>query len=70
MAQPFNGIYGTMDRTVFEAAYEPVSLKQHRKADVLMEPLNGDPTQVMLYPANASVAVYPWRSFWCKKQEA
>lgn len=65
---PYNGITGTMARAAFEAAYEPVSLTKHRQADVLMEPVEGDATQVMLYPANGTVAVYPWRSFWRKKE--
>ena len=63
----YNGLYGTMPRTTFEATYERLFLRQHRQADVLMEVCEGDPTQVMLYPANASVAVYPWRSVWRKK---
>lgn len=67
MAQLFNGIFGTMDRHTFDANYEQVSLAKYRQAEVLMEPLEDDPTQVMLYPAYAGVAVYPWRSFWRKK---
>lgn len=67
MTHPYNGIYGTMARAAFEAAYVQVPLRQWRRADVLMEPLDGDPTQVMLYPANAGVAVHVWRTFWKKR---
>lgn len=67
MTHPYDGIYGTMDRAAFEAAYVQIPPRQHRQADVLMEPLDGDPTQVMLYPANASVTVWPWRTYWQKR---
>lgn len=66
--EPYNGVFGTMPREAFNAAYESVPLKQYRKADVLMEFLEGDTTQVMLYPANAGVAVYAWRTFWRKRE--